>query len=358
MIPFIQRTDDLEYRLSSFIRGMVDTTRVAVGFYVDQSEQAMPGASFNVLRQQVAQLYDVRTIALGDEDSIPASVEVVVLIGSPDSLSEGQKAQLDGFFDRGGGALIFAAGTSIQQAGAMGRPVAWNGVLERFGVLIREDMAYDLVSNEQVSLPTQFGMRLLSPYPLWLRGISSQGSPINQGLDGMFLPWASTIDTSDAPAGSVTTLFTTSEAGGVESMFVALDPTRTFNQDSLAVRTLAVVVNPLVSDSSAETGRVILVGSAQVVGDRFMQNNPTNSAVAMNAIDWLAQDDALIAIRAKNRTPPTLAWENESLASLVRWGNVAGIPVLLVVLAVTRMVRRRRRASLTYAPAVVEGGAA
>ncbi|HXS25843.1 MAG TPA: hypothetical protein VN719_16530 [Gemmatimonadales bacterium] len=37
------------------------------------------------------------------------------------------------------------------------RPVAWNRYLKPFGVSIRADMAYDLMANEIVPLPTDIG---------------------------------------------------------------------------------------------------------------------------------------------------------------------------------------------------------
>ncbi|NIR61814.1 MAG: ABC transporter, partial [Gammaproteobacteria bacterium] len=60
----------------------------------------------------------------------------------------------------------------------------------------------------------------------------------------------------------------------------------------------------------------------------------------LNAVDWLAQDEDLIAIRAKERTPPPLVFESEALQELVKWANVAGVPLVLIVLAALHLWRR------------------
>lgn len=356
VIPFIQRTEDLEYRLTSFIRGMTDTTRTAVGFYVDPSETRMPQASFNELRRQLSQSYDVRTLSLSSDTVIPDDMQVAVLIGSPDSLSAGQREQMAAFFNRGGSAFIAAAGNEVpqQQQFAMGRDVSWNAVLEPYGVSIRSEMVYDLIANERVRMQTQFGFQVLRPYPLYLRGVSTQASVINQGIEGVSLPYASTIDTSSVTTeGVVTPLIMTSEAAGVESNAIMLDPTREFPQDSLRPRVLAVQVNPLAVDEPPDgpTGRVVVVGNAQFLMDQFA-GAQANLAFGLNAVDWLAQDEALISIRAKDRTPPTLRFSSEAMSTMVRYFNVFGVPILVILAGVLRLLKRKQRTRQRYQVAV------
>ena len=65
-------------------------------------------------------------------------------------------------------------------------------------------------------------------------------------------------------------------------------------------------------------------------------------------MDWLAQDEALIGIRAKNRTPPRLVFASSAVSDFVRHGNVIGVPVILILLAVFRLVKRSRLARRKY----------
>ncbi len=69
-----------------------------------------------------------------------------------------------------------------------------------------------------------------------------------------------------------------------------------------------------------------------------------------NAIDWLAQDEALIGIRSKNRAPPPLVFTSAATRSAVKYGNIIGVPLLLVVAGVLRLWRRRQLTRRVYRP--------
>ena len=81
---------------------------------------------------------------------------------------------------------------------------------------------------------------------------------------------------------------------------------------------------------------------------QFMQQNPANLTFLANSINWLAQDEALIAIRSKNRTPPNLVFESDMSRNLLKWGNLVGVPLLFVLLGVVRVTGRRRRAEARW----------
>ncbi len=130
-----------------------------------------------------------------------------------------------------------------------------------------------------------------------------------------------------------------------------LAPRRQFRQDGLEERLLAAMVNPRAAeaeDAAGPQGRVVVVGTTNLLRDNFVDGNPGNLAFALNAVDWLAQDEALIGIRAKNRTPPQLVFTSETMRDFVKHGNVIGVPVILVLLAVFRMVKRNQLTRQKY----------
>jgi len=351
-IPVIQRTDDLEYRLVSAIRTMTRTARPVVGFVADPMDEYVRQRTWRTLQEELRRQYDVRTVSLADSSAPGADLQVLVLAGAPDSLPADQEARLDVFFARGGGALVMAGGMTIdpqQPYFAMPRTVAWNAVLRPFGVAVRSDLVYDLMANESVSLPTNFG-RLLTAYPLWLRAASAGASVINENLPSAFLPWSSSIDTAGAAPGTVTPLLVSSQAAGVSATQTLLDPQQQFPTDSLAPRLLGVAVNPLAAgDSAPVRGRVVVVGNDEFAGDRHARSAPENVALALNAVDWLAQDEALIGIRAKDRRPPALVM-SEGRRNAVRYANVVGIPLLVALAGLARLVERRRAMRRVWQP--------
>ncbi len=166
-IPFVQRTDDLEYRLASTIRQLSRDKKPAIGFVADAQG---PGVAFTEMQEQLRRSYDVRDIDLADSTQPGPDVVALVLAGTPDSLTPDQLRRLEAFINRGGSALVLSGGMEVSQRAptAQPRPVAWNAFLRPLGVTIRSDMAYDLLANEVIPLPDRFrpraaGLSVLHP---------------------------------------------------------------------------------------------------------------------------------------------------------------------------------------------------
>jgi len=347
-IPFIRKSDDLEYRLTSFIRELTQTSKPVLG-WIRAGEGGSPNGdvSFGTVQEALGRSYDLRTIALAADTSIPAQAKVLVLSGSVDSVPPGQLAPLQAFLARGGNILLMAGGMTRAPQGqfAMSRPVGWNALTRALGVSIRSDMVYDIAANAQVGLPSQFGQVVL-PYPLWPRGISTKASVIDAELPSVLLPWTSSIDTAGAPKGTVTPLLVTSKLAGLMQQNVILSPQQDFSRTNTAQRILAVQVQP----KSPGAGRLVVVGNGDFASDHFAQNSPENAVFVLNAVDWLAQDEALISIRSKDRTPPPLAFTNAALRGAVRYGNIIGVPLVVALFGALRLARRRARTRQPYRP--------
>ncbi|HET7600013.1 MAG TPA: hypothetical protein VFK09_06950, partial [Gemmatimonadales bacterium] len=84
-----------------------------------------------------------------------------------------------------------------------------------------------------------------------------------------------------------------------------------------------------------------------------------NLAIALNAADWLAQDEDLIAIRSKDRRPVPLVFKTATERELAKYANLVGLPALVALFGVAHLVRRRRRTREPYRPLlpVAEGAA-
>ena len=352
-IPLVRQTDDLEYRLTAFIRDLTRTTRPAVGWvgapvnpYQDQ------GGGYTTLRSSLDRSYTVRDISRAADSALGADLKVLVLTNAPDTIPPAQLEPLQRFLAGGGSALVMESGMRHggQEPFATARSVPWNALLQPFGVSIRSDMVYDLAANEPVGLPTQYGQVVIA-YPFWIRAASTRASAVNAEVNGVFLPWASSIDTTHAVKGSVTPLLLSSRASGVMQGQAMLTPQQDFAQTNLSSRILAVAVSPPAgAAATAPKGRLIVIGNDDFASDRYAQNQTSNIAFAENAIDWLAQDDALIAIRSKNRTPPALVFPSTAVKIAVRYANLIGIPLCIALFGLARLMRRRRITRQSYRP--------
>jgi ABC-type uncharacterized transport system involved in gliding motility auxiliary subunit len=230
---------------------------------------------------------------------------------------------------------------------AQPRPVAWNAALKRFGVSIRSDMIYDFQANQVIPLPTNMG-QVLQAYPLWLRARAYSGSVVTEGLSEVFLPWTSSIDTTGAPAGSIHPLLISSKNAGRAEGEVDLTPGRQMAQFDLKTQLLAVMVSP--ADKDSLRGRLIVVGNADVAADRYAERSPENLSFALNSADWLVQDEALIAIRSRDRRPPRLLFTNPGIQAAVKYANLIIWPAMIGLYGLLRLIRRRRLAAQPYHP--------
>jgi ABC-type uncharacterized transport system involved in gliding motility auxiliary subunit len=350
-IPFIQQTNDLEYRLTSDIRGLTHPDRPVIAFgELSDAVSVRSQRSFQALKDQLGRNYTVRPFQLADTTIAP-ELKVIAVAGTPDSLPSAVYQRLQAFLDRGGSMLLMASGMALSTQGAfaVGRVVGWNELLKPYGVAIGSDMVYDLASNASVGIPSQFG-QVLMPYPLWLRAISTRAAPVNADLTAVLLPWASQIDTLKGASGAVTPLFVTSRAGGVERATALLDPSRPFSRDSLHPRIVAALASlpPPPRAAPGPRGRVVVVGAADFASDRYARNSPENLVFVQNAIDWLAQDEGLIAIRSKDRAPPPLVFTSAVTRGAAKYGNMIGVPILLIAAGMVRLWRRRQMTRRTY----------
>ena len=87
--------------------------------------------------------------------------------------------------------------------------------------------------------------------------------------------------------------------------------------------------------------RVLVAGSAEFIGDQFLQN--TNQALALNLVDWLVLDEDLLAVRARGLGAATLTELDDSERMVMKYGNIVGLPLLFVLVGVVRWRRRESR---------------
>jgi ABC-type uncharacterized transport system involved in gliding motility auxiliary subunit/ABC-type transport system involved in multi-copper enzyme maturation permease subunit len=350
-IPFVRRTDDLEYRLAAAIRGLTRTKKPLVGVVAAMDDWGREGRRLDMVQEQLAKSYTVMAVSLGDTTQPADSISTLLIVGQPDSMLPAVRERLKAFFQRGGSALIMTTGAPIggREPRTSGREPAWNAFLKPFGVKVRPDLVYDLSSNQIVPVPGQGGGSVYQPYPFWVRAQAGGSTVVTDGIGEIFLPWASSIEILPGATSRVQPLLMSSRAAGVAEGDIDLSPTRQFPPSDLKPRVLGVSVMP--GDSGiGPRGRIVLVGNMEFATDRYASSATENVIFALNAIDWLAQDEALISIRSRDRRPPRLLFSSPTLQQGVKYANLAVLPVLVAVVGIVRLVGRRRRALAPYTP--------
>lgn len=352
-IPFVRRTDDLEYRVASAIRGMTRTSKRRIGLIVAMDEWGKEGRSLNVVQEQLARSYEVVPISLGNPEMLAdTSLVSLIIAGQPDTLSVPARDALQAFLQRGGGAFLMTTGAPIdgRNPKATGREPVWNVLLKPFGVKVRPDLVFDMSSNQMVPVPAAGGGgQVYQPYPFWIRALAANGaSVVTDGVGEVFLPWVSSLDTTGARPGTITPLLASSRAGGVAEGDINLDPSRSFPRGDYKQRLVGVQIQGTAGTPAG--GRLVVVGNMEFATDRYLSASPDNVSFTLNAIDWLAQDEALITIRSRDRRPPRLLFTNRALQEGVKYANLIALPLVIALWGLVRLVRRRRRSLQPWVP--------
>lgn len=351
VIPFVNKTDDFEYRLSSIIKKLTTDTPAEVGIL--SGSAGLRSGSYSAFFQELSRNYRLQHLALATSSSVPTSTRVLTVMGLERQLSSTEEAQVTGFLKNGGRALFLADGVPLNTRTLTVPPLATSAAafIAPYGVRIQQDIVFDLRSNESVSFGGGF-LSVVLPYPFWIRALPSPNSIITKDIPSVVLPWASSLDLEQSAIGQarVEELLTTTPFAGAQQDTFALLPNEPLNvdRDKLAKRRLAVALSNLRLEGSSQPSRIVVVGNSRFIEDGMVRTKPENLAFALNAIDWLSEDEGLLGIRSKSAAPRPLLFSSERQRDLIKYLNLAGMPALLTLAGAVVLIRRHRLTKRTY----------
>jgi hypothetical protein len=167
-------------------------------------------------------------------------------------------------------------------------------------------------------------------------------------------PFVSSVDTGSASAQGLKAevLIRSSKRSGRQTGFFMMDPFQRYTPTDLAESgiPLGIIVNGSFKSSfvgkqpapvltaSPET-RIIVVGDGDFMKDEFLGSRG-NITFFANIIDYLADDAGLITIRSKNVATPPLEQVSDGSKKIVKYANLIGPPLLIIVYGLFRWRRR------------------
>ena len=303
--------------------------------------------------------YDITSVDLSSESAPsldPEETDLVVLAGPKEPISEIKINAIENYISSGGGALILVDKHQISLETPTTNLVTTGleEFLDKRGVGVDKGLVMDYGSNSNISMGPQGLFNVVRPYPLWPIALKGSLHATTRDLNGLSVGWATAITLADSVE-NLQPLWITTEAGGIQppNSLIMPDALLQPDPDGFQTVTLAVAIGggdakTSNSDSSDEEGRIIVVGDVDFLEESFLQVSPDNLIFAENAIDWLAQDEGLIAIRSKTRTPPPIVFTSDFQKASLRWGNLVGVPLIIVIYGVMKVTGRKRRAEARW----------
>jgi gliding-associated putative ABC transporter substrate-binding component GldG len=365
-MPVVQRTDNLEYDISSAVKKLTSKQLKKVGFLTGQGEPSLQ--KINRLKDVLEKQYLVSTVDLAGGKSIPPDIAVLV-IDAPTSAFKGwEKFLIDQYLMDGGkiAFLLNKVEASLQNQRGQPANIDLDDLLEAYGVRINTDLVRD-TRCAMVTVSQQSGFFVIQnqvPFPyLPMASDFSKGSPIVKDLGSVIFFFASSIDTSLARSkglGLDVLMESSSRSGRQEGVFF-FNPTAPMTRDMFSESGIPLAValegsytsafrdKPVVLDStvrssidttrrlySGKASRIVVVGDGDFIQDEYSGGSRDNIIFASNMIDWLADDIGLALIRSRDTSPKPLAEVSEGTKSLVKGLNLAAPPLLVVIVGVLR----------------------
>ena len=419
-IPRVDTTAGMEYEITQTIKELVGE-KIDIG--------VLTGHEGPTLAEGLSSLkgflptYNFKEVDATKE--IPTDLRALLVIHPETALSEAELQHLNQYVMRGGSLAVF--GGMLKVEASTGMPTATvadsglNSLLEKWGAKVEPELVADAQCG-RARLPTQLGIPIAVPYPpvpIVMFDEKQREHPALFRLDQVALPYASRVSINDNLKGDKEVQRTILARSTKASWLMSGDSIDLKSREPNAwsptydgphIMGVAIegkipsAYGPAVSstpegeqgaqvdapDRSETTTRVLVLGSGFFFRDEFMpQPQPGmrriaggGVALALNAIDWRAQDSDLIAIRPKTVEDPTLrvpanvkdaeatvreaikeqdeekaekafeerkaavaAWDQKK--SAYRWGNTLALPAAFALIGIVRWrVRRARRSSL------------
>lgn len=384
-IPVIQQTADLEYNLTTLIRNLTRTRVPVVGIVQGHGEYTLE-ENLTTLQRLLDQVYEVRpldlTTALNESDEINDDFDALILPGPKTALSEKELKAIDKFVVSGKSVAFLLDSVKVDLKTFQSEPTdlgALPELLRTWGVELGQQLVAD-ANAAQLAVSRRMGSMVVQqplPYPFIPRLLKLEpDSPVTRNLTDVTVPFATPVYLSEAVEkgeGGITgkILAKSSERSWLEDPTPQNMSPQRFLQRVEASFTgpynlIATVEGELPShygaapaDAGGEEGvpkdkttsRVLVIGSAGLTADDFMQQ--TNVALMLNIVDWLLLDPALLGMRTRGLIDPPIDPElSDGARNAVKYGNVVGVPLLLVFYGLVRWrTRESRRRRLNQQPA-------
>jgi len=280
-------TADEQDITSALLRVSRDEQKVV--YFVTGHNERQPADSGNDGYSQIGDLliqnnYRVETLNLAVVEAVPADAALLVIAGPETPLLEGEAERLRTYLQGGGKALIMLD---------PGSQTDFDAALAPWGVRMEQG----LVIDAQKALGGDPTAPVIDSYRF---------SEMTKDLPMVVLPYARPIVQETVVEGVTwTPLATSSAQSWLKSDLETLKQSKQWQyvegQDRRGPLTLLATVEA--PGTGGEPTRIVLIGDADFAANGVLSEIPNGKYLALNAINWLAEEEALIAIPAKTNVP-------------------------------------------------------
>ncbi|MBI5867359.1 MAG: GldG family protein [candidate division Zixibacteria bacterium] len=369
VLPLVQSTANLEYEISSAIQKITSTVVPKVGILGGHGESGSDKLKTAV--QVLSKLYRVEPVTITPGELIDSSVSALFIISPADSIRPWDQYAIDQYLMRGGkiAAFLDPVTVDLQNQTASDRHTNWPAFLAPYGIRVQQALIID-ARNAQIGVVQQQGylrIQNLVQYPFMPQVFNfNKKLLLGKGLQGVDLPFVSPVDSALAESLGLEfkPICWSSEHSGIRRAPYYISPMQEFRREdfNLAGQVLAGTIQGVFKtafpagappDSSVNSAvvpptlqespltRLVVVGDGDFCSDQSIRN-PSNGTLFLNIADWLTQEEGLITIRSREVTTRPLEELSDGARRTVKYANIFGPPILVILFGVMRWQTRRR----------------
>ena len=366
-IPVVQDLSRLEYDLTSAVRRLTRPQKPVAAFLTGHGEPD-PMSSMPTIYDELVRNYEVTTH--GAEDLVGSrSPDVLMVVAPTDTIPEADLQALDEYVMSGGhlGLVVNRVGTDLQVGQAAELSIGLETLLDAYGVSLQPNLVMD-ENNSVVTVQRRQGIFNISqqvPYPLLPVATNfNSDNPMVSRLQEVLFYFVSAIDTTLSVPDGVTMqpLIWSSNRSSVQQGFFMLSPHNSTTASLeggpylLAAAYTGTFPSAFEPNRTGSPARMVVVGDGDFMNESLLGRAARgNVELGLNIVDWLAQDEEYLAIRTKSVAPRALKEVSDGLRPVIKYANMVG-PLLLVLLFGLSRWRRRRVRQIVVLPAGVHPG--
>lgn len=380
VLPAIANVETLEYELARAIKNLVSTEEPkTVAFSGGHGEPSLQGATgpLSTLVNRVRERYRLAQVHLGGAGLLPEEVDALIVVGPQRPMSARAQYQIDQLLMRGGAVAFFVSNVKpdLRALRPQNVPHGLEGLLSSYGVTVNRDLVLDRAQNGRFPFPVRQGGQVVRQSINYLllpkATMLNRATRLTQGSDSLLFPFASTVSLIDPlpPDVEAEVIASSSPDAGRVRALRSIDPgvlgAKLSSEETGSVPLLVTLTGRWTSAFADKAPPPPPPGSAEdpaMAPDdpsaRLRESAPTRMAVAgsgdfvannlpfmLNLVDWLVQDEDLVAIRAKTVDLPELEPVSPEKARWLKAINLLGGVVVLLAAGGLRWLSRRPRAA-------------
>lgn len=345
VIPALQSVSNLEYELTSTILKATQKSRPVIGLTSGHGEifESQNPNTPSLINQVLGNQFVVENynMASASSDPVPDQFSALIIDGPTKPFDEKNQQVLDQFITRGKPILFFLDGIAVDSN--LQANIASHNLfdfLQKYGVNLQKNLILD-PSSSMANFSSGVA-QFFTQYPYWVKilpdGIS-QTNPASYGIQGLVLPWVSSVDW-DKSNNAIKPLVFSSPKSWMQSANFNLDPTQKWQPTDQRSYPVAVLY-----EGKTDKVKFLVVGDSEVVRQDVSGQFAPNWHFLLNVLEYMTSSINLSSIQVKQEDLRPLTDISSNNRDLIKIGSIAGIPAFIGIIGALILLHREKQKS-------------